>query len=169
MTLLRRCAILVALILAATLTGSVSAQADAPIKQTFVDAGFATLPDINCGSFTLREELVRERVTIMTFLDSDGIPTRKEFHINFDGTLTRSDTGESFRDHVAGVDLLDPATDELLESRGVKLNLHQPSEGNFALYAGRKVYDGGTLIFNGGPRNPDFTTGNFQDLCTLLP
>lgn len=126
------------------------------------------MPDIDCGTFTLHEELVREQATLTTFLDANGVPTRKEFRINFEGVLTRSDTDGSYRDHVAGVDSLDPATDELIQVRGMTLNLHAPGEGNFALYAGRKICDGTTLIFNGRPRNPLRTDG-IEALCSDLP
>jgi hypothetical protein len=148
---------------------SPSFAAGKPLKEEFTNAGFATLPDIDCGTFTLHEDLVSEKVTITTYFDKDGAAVKKVFHIDFVGILTRSDTGKTFRDHVAGLDLLDPITNELLESKGVKLNLHSPGEGNFAKYAGHKIYDGGTLVFNGGPRNPDFVTDPFESLCPLVP
>jgi hypothetical protein len=154
---------------AALFAGTSPAVAAEPLKQEFTDVGVATLPDIDCGTFTLHEDLVSERLTVFTYFDNSGVVTKKVSHIKFVGTLTRSDTGQTFRDHVAGTDLLDPRTDEVLGSNGVKLNLHSPGDGTFATYAGHKIYEGGTLVFNGGPRSPDFNTDPLESLCARIP
>src|SRR5688572_6150795 len=116
------------------------AMAEPPLREVFIDQGFATLPDIDCGSFDLHEEMVSERITKMTFFDNAGNATRILFTINFVGELTRSDTGETFTDRVAGIDTIDPATGDSI-STGSKINLHLPGEGTLAVTAGRTVRD----------------------------
>ncbi|MGY1615528.1 hypothetical protein ACI797_02160 [Geodermatophilus sp. SYSU D00691] len=137
-----------------------------PSREVFTDQNMATLPDVDCGSFTLHEDMVSERITRTTFVDDAGVATRILFTISFVGVLTRSDTGETFVDRVAGTDTVDPVTGEFT-STGRKINLHRPGEGTLALTAGRTVRDAsGAVVFQAGPADVDVF--ELTGLCEAL-
>jgi hypothetical protein len=137
-----------------------------PLREVFVDQGFATLPPTNCGSFSLSEKMVSERIVKTTFFDNAGNETRILFTINFVGVLTREDTKETFTDRVAGTDTLDPTTGEFT-STGHKIHLRLPGEGNVAVTAGRTVRDAdGNITFQAGPADVDIV--DLTGLCEAL-
>src|SRR3954468_17966942 len=75
-----------------------SALAQAPIREHFVDEGIFLLPDVDCGSFSLHEDLVSEDVTVTTFF-SGGNPVRVATKANLDAVIHKSNTTDTVRDH----------------------------------------------------------------------
>ena len=123
-------------------------------------------PSIDCGSFVLSETLVSEHIQVTTFLDSDGEAIRIPATVNFTGIITRSDTGATFEDRVAGPDVAD-LVDGTITAAGSKFKIHIPGEGIVALTAGRQVRDAsGQTIFSAGPA--DIDTFSPTALCTAL-
>ena len=131
------------------------ALATPPDRQVLIDQGNATLPDINCGSFSLHEDMVSERIVFTTFFDDAGNPVRQLFTVNFVGTLTRLDTGQAFVDRVAGTDTIN-LLNGTSTSIGRKINIHIPGQGTVAVTAGRTVYGpDGSVTFSAGPTDVD--------------
>ena len=84
--------------------GSVTASANAPLKEVFVDQGLFTL-DFTDGNSAIvpgcegfSEEMVSERATEFTYFDKAGVEVKGVLHGSFVGTITNAD-GETFRDH----------------------------------------------------------------------
>jgi hypothetical protein len=73
---------------------SSAALAAPPERQTFAQP-FDVVYD--CGSFELRE-VGTFTGTDTTYFDNEGEPTRTISQVSFDGVITNSVTGESFRD-----------------------------------------------------------------------
>lgn len=138
-----------------------------PENEVFVDEGFFLLPDIDCGTFVLHEELVVERIQVTTFFDPEGTPVRTQVTVNFAAELINLATGESFRDTVVGLDTFDLLTgEETFVGPGLKITV--PGGGIVLLHNGRKVFDAnGDLIFNAGP-DDIFEVGLFDGLCAAL-
>ena len=163
---LLRVAVMVALAIGGVVGQQARASALPPETQVFIDEGLALLPDLDCGSFVLSETLVSERLQVTTFLDDDGEAIRLLITINFTGIITRSDTGATFVDRVAGNDIVD-LVDGTFTSAGSKIKIHIPGRGIVALTAGRQVRDAsGQIIFSAGPADVD--TFNPIALCTAL-
>ena len=137
------------------------------IAEVFVDEGFFLLPDIDCGTSVLHEELVSERIQVTTFFDQDGAPTRTQVTVNFTAELINLTTGETFRDTVVGLDTFGLVTgQEIFVGPGLKILV--PGEGVVLLHNGRKIFDAdGELIFNAGP-DDIFELGLFGGLCAAL-
>lgn len=146
-------------------TGSSSAFAVPPERVVLIDTNFLTLPDINCGTFTLHDTMHSERVQITTSFDGEGNPIRVMIHGTFHGVLTKS-TGESFTDHAALNNTIDLPTGQLAGT-GLVFRYIRSGEGVIYAEIGRKVFDAdGNVIFNAGP--DDFTQGGFAALCDAL-
>ena len=139
--------------------------AQAPVKETFVDQGIFTLPDIDCGSFMLHEDMVSENVTTTTFFDNAGNPVQVATKANFDGVVTNSLTGNTFRDHSVFTE-----TDDLVNGTtiisGPSYHYHVPGNGEVYAEVGHQVSvtDTGDVLFQAG--QDDFTQ---QDLAGLCP
>lgn len=81
--------------------GSAPASAKAPLKETFTDEGWFTLPDIPCNGFTLTEVMDSEAITVTTFFNKAGDPIKIATRANFFGTITNILSGHTFRDHAS--------------------------------------------------------------------
>ncbi len=104
-------------------------------------------------------EVFDGRVTITTYFDEEGNPTRLKFHLPFHGTLTNQATGESVSaDQVlrVTVDLEDGTESDV----GLRFRVAFPGLGVVLLDAGRIVFDAdGNVVFEAGPHqvvNEDF-------------
>lgn len=138
-----------------------------PEKEVFIDQGFFLLPDIDCGTSVLHEELVSERIQVTTFFDRDGTPIRTQVTVNFTAELINLATGETFRDTVVGLDTFDLVSGQATFV-GPGLKVPVKGEGVVLLHTGRKVFDAsGDLIFNAGP-DDIFELGLFGGLCAAL-
>ena len=166
MRVLTRSCLVFGLAIAGLLAVQAPASAFEPERTVFIDQGFATLPDMDCGTFTLHEEMTSERIQLTTFFDQDGNVVRTELRINFVGELTRSDTGQTYIDRVAGGDRILP--DGTVISFGAKPAMVDPGLGAIVLTTGRKIYDpAGNLVFEAGPNDVDVT--DLTQYCTVLP
>ena len=87
--------------------GAIPASAKGPVKETFIDEGIYTMPDIDCGTFWLTEQMVSEKVQVATYVDSAGAPTKTVTKADFLGTVTNSSSGHTFRDHASFVETVD--------------------------------------------------------------
>jgi hypothetical protein len=143
------------------------ASAQAPFKETFVDQGIFTLPDIACPGFTLHEEMVSEDVSTTTFFDNAGNPVKTATQANFFGVITNSATGATTRDHSTFTETLDllAGTDTVSGA-----SYHYMVAGNGEVYAevGHKisVTDTGEVTFQAG--QDDFTQTDLAGLCGPL-
>ena len=104
-------------------------------------------------------EVFEGRVTITTFFDGEGNPSRVTFDLPFHGTLTNEATGES-----VSADQVLRKTDDLQEGTvsfvGLRFRVTFPGLGVVLLDAGKIVFDAdGNVIFEAGPHqvfNEDF-------------
>ncbi len=127
------------------------ARALPPQEEVFVDLGLFVLPDIDCGAFSLHEDLVSERIQITTFFDESGTATRQQWTVAFQGRITKSTTGQTYQDLVSGLDTFDLVTGES-SFAGPGLRITVPGHGVVLLHTGRKVLDAqGNLVLNAGP------------------
>ena len=154
-------------VLVAVTGASVPAQAAKPLKEVFIDQGIFTLPDVDCGTFTLHEEMTSEHVTTITTFDRAGDPLTVATHANFFGVVTNSLTGETFRDHVAFTETLQLAEGATTVSGS---SFHFVDAGSGQVYAevGHKVIVSATgeVTFQAG--QDDFVQTDLQGLCEPL-
>jgi hypothetical protein len=153
--------------LAAIGMGTTAASATAPLKETFVDEGIFTLPDVPCDGFVLREEMVSERIQITTYFDRAGDPVKIAMRANFFGEVTNSETGETFRDHVAFTETENVPAGTITVS-GSSYHFVEAGEGQIYAEVGHKILvsEDGTVIFQAG--QDDFTQTDLQGLCGPL-
>ena len=140
-----------------------AAHATPPTRETFHDEGFLTLPDFDCGRFTLHEEMISEERTVTTFYDEQGDVERVQTHTTFLGEITNSATGETFRDH-AVANVVTEA--DLTISAGVGFNLVRQGQGAIMQLIGRRIEtDEGGITLAG----PDDVQGDLQTaICAAL-
>jgi hypothetical protein len=143
------------------------ASAQAPFKETFVDEGIFTLPDITCSGFVLHEDMVSENVKTTTFFDNAGDPVKVATQANFFGVITNSATGNTTRDHSTFTETLDLAAGTDIVSGA---SYHYMVAGNGEVYAevGHKILvtDTGEVTFQAG--QDDFTQTDLEGLCAPL-
>lgn len=164
-TMLRR--LLPILIVMSVLAASAPASAVPPFKETFVDQGIFTLPDINCGTFMLTEAMTSEKVQTTTFFDEKGVPVKVATHANFFGVITNSDTLEQHRDHAAFTETLDLPKGTTTVS-GASYHYVESGKGQVYAEVGHKisVSASGEVTFQAG--QDDFTQTDLQGLCDAL-
>ena len=140
------------------------AQAIPPTIERHHDEGIFTLPDFDCGSYTLHEEMLSEDATIITYYDQGGDVERVQQRFTFLGEITNSATGETFRDHVALNFLFDGGT---TTERGNAFSIVRQGEGAILQLMGRRIVDAdGNLVFQAGP---DDILGGFESsVCAAL-
>jgi hypothetical protein len=143
-----------------------AAAAHPPLHEVFFnDPGFA-LPDIDCGTFTIRETSFSDRVDVITYFNDAGDPVRVRIHVEFHGVLTNLSTGKTLRDHAAFSDTFD-FIDGTLTETGVVFHYKIPHEGLVA-DNGRIVFDleSGEVLFAAGSH--DVNEQGFTAICPLL-
>jgi hypothetical protein len=103
------------------------------------------------------------------FFDADGVPVQVIVHVNFDGVLTRVDTGNSVKDPGRITINVDLATGTQTIT-GLDYNMIYPGLGPVFQNIGRKVIAGEELSFNAGPN--DFEAFDpaetFEAACAAL-
>jgi hypothetical protein len=116
-----------------------SAYALAPSIETFEILDEVVV--IDCGGFdAIFVDDINIRIT--TYFDKDGSPNGFQAQVTFDGTVTHSETGQSFRDHAINNFSGQLPFDERNETqRGVSLHITVPGEGLVALRVGRIILD----------------------------
>jgi hypothetical protein len=143
-----------------------AAQAIPPTTEISRDEGDVTLPDFDCGSFTLHEEMISEEIKVMTFYDQQGNVDRRQLHVRFVGEITNSATGETFRDHAA-VNLI-TEDDVIATASGLSFNLVRQGQGAVMQLIGRRIEDseGNVLVVLAGP---DDIQGDLETaICAAL-
>src|SRR3954453_11342195 len=60
-----------------------TAAANRPLHEGFIDDPSFALPDIDCGTFTIRETSFSDRVEVTTYFDRAGNPTTLRIHVQF--------------------------------------------------------------------------------------
>ena len=150
---------------AAVLVCASAAQAVPPTTETLHDEGIVTLPDSDCGSFALHEEMISEDITVTTFYDQQGNVDHLQLHISFLGEITNSATGETFRDHIA---LSVVVEGDIGAASGIAFNLVRQGQGAVLQLIGRRFEDAeGNLVFvQGGPN--DIEGGLEPAICAAL-
>jgi hypothetical protein len=145
---------------------SAAASATTPLKETFVNEGIFTLPDIGCGTFTLHEEMVSERVQTTTYFKA-GAPVKEATIANFFGEVTNSVTGETFRDHVAFTETVN-VPDGTITVSGSSYHFVKAGEGQIYAEVGHKIIleEDGSVIFQAG--QDAFTQTELEGLCEQL-
>ena len=131
--------------------GSVPASAKAPLKETFTDEGWFTLPDIGCGGFTLTEVMDHEAITVTTFFNMAGDPVKVATRANFFGTITNTATGDTFRDHASFTETIDVPKGTTTVN-GISYHYIVGGQGQVYAEIGHKVMvtSTGEVIFQGG-------------------
>jgi len=148
---------LAAALLALALLLAAPVAATPPDKIVISDIHIEQVDNTSCD-FPFRE-VFDGRVTITTYVDEDGNPTRLKFHLPFHGTLTNEATGES-----VSADQVLQETDDLEEGTqslvGLRFRVAFPGLGVVLLDAGKIVFDAdGDVVFEAGPHqvfNEDF-------------
>jgi hypothetical protein len=151
---------------AASLTPSLAA-GHPPLHEVFFDdPGFA-LPDIDCGTFTIRETSFSNRVDVTTYFNHAGDPVRVRVHVQFQGVLTNLSTGKTLRDHAAFSDTFD-FIDGTLTETGIIFHYTIPHQGLLVADQGRIVFDleSGELLFVAGSH--DVNEQGLTAICPLL-
>ncbi len=147
----------------AMIGATIPAYAKAPVKEVFVDEGFFTLPDIPCGSFDLTEVMDSESVQVTTFYNKAGDTLKVATRANFFGTITNTETGETFPDHASFTETVN-APAETTTVNGVSYHYIVGGQGQIYAEIGHKisVTASGEVTFQGGQNDlasdPDLAT-----------
>ena len=157
---------LVAIALLGVGNASVAFAKTPPLHEVFFNDPDFALPDIDCGSFTIRETSFEDRVDVITFFDDTGEPVRIHLHVSFSGVLTNLSTGETLRDHAAfsqDVDFVDGTA----TVSGVQFHYTVPHEGIGLATSGTAVFDleTGDILFQAGPSDIE---GDLTPICEML-
>jgi hypothetical protein len=120
---------------------------------------------VQCDGFQL-DGAGTDKYRVAVFYDQEGNPVRTQVQIRYDGTLTHSLTGQTWRDPQYAMvqsDLL-KGTDTFV---GLIYNITVPGTGLVYIDAGRIVFNSeGNVIFEAGPHQ--FLNGSDQLLCAAL-
>ncbi|HLF90596.1 MAG TPA: hypothetical protein VI451_16735, partial [Anaerolineales bacterium] len=104
-------------------------------------------------SFLATEDFV-EDVRVTTFFDNAGDPVRVQVHVNFDGILTNSVTGQTLSDPGHFTITYDLQEDTITYI-GLVFGITIPGQGIAVLDAGKVVFQGEdveeNVIFEAGP------------------
>jgi hypothetical protein len=159
--------VLPAMLALVVIGAAVPASAKAPLKETFVNEGIFTLPDIDCGTFMLTEEMTSEKVAVTTYFDKAGAPVKIATKANFFGIVTNTVSGHTFRDHASFTETLDLVAGTTTVSGQ---SYHYIVKGQGSVYAevGHKVTvtDTGEIVFQAG--QDDFVQFDLAGLCDVL-
>lgn len=152
--------------LAMLVATSLPSSAAKPTTELHVDEGWFTLPDITCDGFTLSEEMVSETIRITTFTDRHGTETEMVMKAIFEGVITHSETGETFRDLSVfreSADLLDGT----VTVSGPSFHYIRTGHGQVYAEVGHKILlEDGTIGFQAG--QDDFSEQDLDGLCDAL-
>ena len=137
-----------------------------PLHEVFLDDPSIALPDIDCGTFTIRETSFSDRIDVITYFNAAGDPVRALQHVEFHGVLTNLSTGKTLRDHASFNDVFD-FVDGTLTETGVTFHYKIPHLG--------LVADNGRIIFVLETNEVLFAAGShdvneqgFTAICPLL-
>jgi hypothetical protein len=161
----RRLMIVVVLALAAALAVAAPAMAAPPETTTFA---FHLSMVVDCGDFdAIFEEDIQIRRT--TFFDNEGNAERLHDWIHVTGTVTHSETGDSFDDNAQFMfssELPGPTG----TSHGLFWSINVPGHGVVALAVGRltRTGDPGDILFSAGQGHEELNQLGFAIVCDGL-
>jgi hypothetical protein len=160
---------LIALVATALLgvgNASVALAKTPPLHEVFFNDPDFALPDIDCGSFTIRETSFEDRVDVITFFDDMGEPVRIHLHVSFSGVLTNLSTGETLRDHATFSQDVD-FVDGTFTASGVQFHYTVPHDGLGLATSGTAVFvlETGEILFQAGPSDIE---DDLTPICGLL-
>lgn len=122
----------------------------------------------DCGSFTFTlDDIITGRETL--FFNSDGSIDRYQLHLMFQGTLTHSGTGQSYKDHASLFYTGTPPWEGIdTDTRsGVLIHTTVPGHGVVVLRVGRVIFDeNGIPVFEAGPTS--ITSSTLEFICDSL-
>jgi hypothetical protein len=140
------------------------ASARAPQRDVVRTSGEFLVED--CGGGVTLTETFNEVDTFITFFDADGNPIQVEFHQNFDGVITNSASGNTYRDPGHQTLVFDVVNGSVT-FRGETYAIVAPGVGIVLQDTGTLTFDAdGNIIFQAGPHQVLTDTG--PDLCTVL-
>jgi hypothetical protein len=140
------------------------ASARAPQREVFRLSGSFLVSD--CGGGVTLTETFTEVDTFITFFDASGNPVRVDFHQNFDGVITNSASGNTYRDP-GHVTIVEDVVDGSVTFRGEFFAIVAPGVGIVLQDTGTLTFDAdGNIIFQAGPHQ--VLTGTGPDLCSVL-
>jgi hypothetical protein len=119
---------------------------------------------VQCDGFTLDGEGT-DQIRVAIFYDQEGNPVRTVLNVRYDGTLTHSLTGETWRDPQYAMiqsDLLNDTHSFV----GLIYRITVPGKGVVVIDAGRIVFSEAGVIFEAGPHQ--VLNGGDQILCAAL-
>ena len=139
------------------------ASARAPQREVFRFSGSVVVAD--CGGGVTLTETFTDVNTFITFFDASGNPVRVDFHQNFDGVITNSASGNTYRDP-GHVTIVFDVVDGSVTFRGEFFAIVAPGVGIVIQDTGTLTFDAdGNIIFQAGPH--EFFTGT-ADFCSIL-
>ena len=161
----RRFGRLLALLAFVSILGLVASPASArkPQREVFPNSGSFLLED--CGGGVLLTETFTEVVTVTTFFDASGNPIRVQVHANFDGVITNSASGNTYRDP-GHFTVVEDVVNGTVTFHGEFFAIVAPGVGIVIQDTGRITFDAdGNVIFQAGPH--EVLTGT-ADFCSVL-
>jgi hypothetical protein len=140
--------------------------AKGPLHEVFYNDPGGALPDIDCGSFTIRETSFTDRLAVTTYFNAAGDPVKVRLHLQFSGVLTNLSSGKTLRDHAAWTGTFNFA-EGTVTTTGVVFHYKVPRVGMLR-ENGRIVVDleTGEVLSASGPH--DFTGQGLSVICPLL-
>lgn len=145
---------------------TIPAAATAPLHEVFIDQGIALLPDVDCGTFTIHETLVSERVDVMTYFTDAGDPVTVLIHASFEGILTNESSGQTLRDHGSPTVMIDLLSGTSTHA-GVAFHYALPHQGLLLATNGRFIISStGEVVFQAGQF--DVYETDLTPICSLL-
>jgi hypothetical protein len=145
-----------------TILSVIPASAAAPDIYRFEEVKFSY--QVQCDGFELNGE-GNENYSIFVFYDKKGNMVRAQVMIRYDGMLTHSVTGQTWRDPQYVMIKSDLLTGEYAFI-GLIYNITVPGIGLVYIDSGRIVFGEEGVIFEAGPHQ--FLNGSDQLLCGIL-
>jgi hypothetical protein len=161
----RRFGRLLGLLAFVSILGLVASPASArpPQREVVRQSGSFLVAD--CGGGVLLTETFTEVLTITTFFDASGNPIRVHLHENFDGVITNSASGNTYRDPGHWT-LVEDVVNGTVTFHGEFFAIVAPGVGIVIQDTGTITFDAdGNIIFQAGPH--EVLTGT-ADFCSVL-
>jgi hypothetical protein len=159
-----------AIVLAAitVLLGAAATRAAEPDVSRFEASGGEVFTDLCGPGVDLVGQFVMQGTVILTF-DDAGDVLQERVHLDFFGTLTRSDTGRTISDPIHVTIVFDLVEGTRTET-GLSIRRTYPGEGLFAHDVGRfvAVAATGEVVFLAGPHDVLLGGSSIPEVCAAL-
>jgi hypothetical protein len=159
---------LLALLAFVALPALVAAPAGASQPQHLIVHQSGTFDPIDCGGGVVLTETFTEMDVFNTFVDASGTPTRVQITVHFDGVITNSASGNTYRDpgHFEIVQDVVNSTVTTVTFNGAFFAIVAPGAGIVVQDTGTITFDANGIISMAG--HHEVLTGTAPDLCTVL-